>query len=195
MANICDSTFKLCSCSSEPVQKIYNVLQKLDDKKRWNIGLADLADELGIDYEARNISVRGSIYFFELDDEVNVLTISTESAWTPTVELFDAFAEQFGEDEVSVSYMAVEVGCEVFQIRDCGDFFNYDCLVSYSGEPFGDGVEEPFESVYDAIQFWCQQMHIDRAGRSDEEMRSFIEAYDYGDDSDTFFYIYDFDKE
>ncbi len=193
MSNICDSTFKICSCSAEPVQKIYNAIQKLDANKRWNISLADLADELGIDYKQRNISVRGSIYYHEQDEEVNVLTICTESAWTPTVELFDAIAEQFGEDEVSVSYMAVEVGCEVFQIRDCGEFFPYDCLVSYSGEPFGDGAEEPYESVYDAINFFCEQMHIDRDGRSDEEMRQFIEEYEFPDD--TFFYIYDFEKE
>ncbi len=155
--------------------------------------LQTLLNELGIDYKGRNISVRGSIYYHEQDEEVNVLTICTESAWTPTVELFDAIAELFGEDEVSVSYMAVEVGCEVFQIRDCGEFFPYDCLVSYSGEPFGDGAEEPYESVYDAINFFCEQMHIDRDGRSDEEMRQFIEDYEFPDD--TFFYIYDFEKE
>ncbi len=154
MANIATTDFKIQSFTSEPVQKIYDAIQKLDKNKRWNIGLADLADELGIDYQKRNISVRGSIYYHELDTQDNVLTISTESAWTPPTELFDAIAEQFGEDEVSVSFMGVEVGCEIFVIRDCGDFFNYDCLVTYSGEPFGDGAEEPYETL--VVVFRCK---------------------------------------
>ena len=37
-------------------------------------------------------------------------------------------------------------------------------------------------------------MNFSRDGRSDEDMRSFIEVFDYGDD-DTFFYLYDLERE
>ncbi len=192
MANIADTTLKLVFDEPGAAREMNEVLQQLDEKG-WNIRLCDLAERYGIDYEKEHISVRGSVNYFELDDECSVMTIDTESAWTAPVELFDAIAEKIGEG-VTVNYRCIELGCEIVQVRDSCGFFPEECLVSYSGEPFGDGAEEPFDSVYDALNNWCIKMGVEWNGRSEQEMREFIEDYDYGDD-DVYYNIYDFEFE
>ena len=84
MANICDCTYKITG-SREAVLNLYNAIKENDDNQS-NVSLYKLAEHYCIDYEKRKISVRGSIYFYELDESDNpecpVLTIETETAWT-----------------------------------------------------------------------------------------------------------------
>lgn len=192
MANICDVTYKVCG-SDHAVKNLFETIQKLDESKKWNLSLAQLAEEYGIDYDKERISVRGCVYFFDFDDPSGVLTICTETAWCGCHELFRAISEKLN-GELSISYREVECGCEIFSVHDEGDFFPEQCLVSASGEPFEDGFEEPFETIGEAVDYWCEHMQVDRQGRSDEEMRELIESYDYSD-YDTFYYIYEFDFE
>ncbi len=189
MANLATTCYKIQVQDEKVAQDIYNTLQQLDEKKGWNIRLCDLAEHYGIDYEKEHISVRGSIYYFDIDNDNMVLTIETESAWTGCHELFDAINEKLG-DCLQVNYRCIECGCEIFEVRDSGDFFPEECIVSASGEPFDDCMEDPYDSVYDAIEFWLGKMKIDRDGRTDKELLDLIESYEY-ESEDTYFYIHE----
>lgn len=54
--------------------------------------------------------------------------------------------------------------------------------------------EEPFDTVADAIEVWCEKTGIKRGERSDEEMLDYIAQYEYEDD-ETFFFINKFEFE
>ncbi len=192
MANICDTTYKITG-SHDVVNGLFKVLQQLDKQKRSNIRLCELAAIYGIDYENESISVRGEIYHFDMDENNDVLTIDVESAWTGCHVLFRSIKTKLS-DELSISYREIECGCGIYCVHDEYDFFPARCLVSANGEPFEDCMEDPYDTVSDAIDYWCESMDIARNGRSDEEMMAIINDYEY-EDEDTYFYINEFEFE
>ena len=133
-----------------------------------------LAEHYGIDYEKKGFSVRGYIYFAELDlneeNEYYVLTIETDTAWAGCHDLFYAINEIL-EDELSISYREIEPG---------GNLFEDIC--------------EIYNTIADVIKEWCSKTGIKQEKRSDEEMMEFINEYEYEND-DTFFNIYPFEYE
>ncbi len=193
MANLATTTYKICSDNMAAVHDLHEKLQQLD-KKGYNIRLCELAELYGIDYEKERISVRGSVYFFELSDLDNVLTIDTETAWTACDELFNAINEKL-DGQLSISYREIEVGCEVLCVHDEQDFFPEQVLVSCYGQVFEDGFEEPYDTASDAIDYWVEKMNFDRGQRSDKEMLEIIEEYEYPEGDDCYFYIYEFEFE
>ena len=160
-----------------------------------NIWLGDLANRYGIDYKAKGFSVRGEIYWaeYEEDDDYALLSFDTETAWTACNDFFNALNDKF-EGALSISYREIECGCGIFYVHDEGEHFPEECCVSANGEPFEEMYEEPFDTLTDAIDEWCEKMNIGRDGRSDEVMHEFIKKYEYKD-SDTYFYIYQFEFE
>lgn len=125
-----------------------------------NIWLGDLAKHYGIDFEARHISVRGLIYWAEYNEEDNILSIETESAWDRS-ELIEEINKDLGY-VLSVSFRVIECGCEVYYIHDEGNYFPEECCVSSSGEPFEDACDDVYDSVADAIKEWCSKMGIEQ---------------------------------
>ena len=67
-------------------------------------------------------------------------------------------------------------------------------MLSAYGEPFEAMNEEPFDTVADAIEVWCEKTSINRGERSDEEMLEYIAQYEYEDEK-TFFFINKFEFE
>lgn len=151
-----------------------------------NIWLGDLAKHYGIDFEARHISVRGLIYWAEYNEEDNILSIETESAWDRS-ELIEEINKDLGY-VLSVSFRVIECGCEVYYIHDEGNYFPEECCVSSSGDPFEDACDDVYDSVADAIKEWCSKMGIEQGERTNEEMMDFINEYEYGNE-ETYFYI------
>ena len=190
MANICDCTYKITG-SREAVLNLYNAIKENDDNQS-NVSLYKLAEHYCIDYEKRKISVRGSIYFYELDESDNpecpVLTIETETAWTACTLLFNIINLKLN-DELSISYREIEVGCSIFCTHDEGEWFPEQAIASSSGEPFDDVCEDAYMTFDDAINEWCEKMKFNREGRSTDEMLELIDEYEY-DDMDTYFNIY-----
>lgn len=82
--------------------------------------------------EARHISVRGHIYWAEYNEEDNILSIETETAWEKS-ELIEEI-NKVQSYPFSVSYRVCECGCEVFYVHDEGSFFTEECCVSSYGE-------------------------------------------------------------
>ena len=122
-----------------------------------------------------------------------MLSFDTETAWAACNDFFDALNEKFC-GALSISYREIECGCGIFYVHDEGEHFPEECCVSANGEPFEEMYEEPFDTLDDAIDEWCEKMNIGRDGRSDEEMHEYIKKYEYKN-SDTYFYIYQFEFE
>ncbi|MCF2553555.1 hypothetical protein, partial [Bacteroides caecigallinarum] len=125
-----------------------------------DIRLFKLAEHYGIDYEKKQISVRGHIYWAEYEeDEENdyfLLSFETETAWDACNELFFEINRILG-DELSISYRCYECGCDLFYTHYEGDFFPEECCVSSYGEPFEDACEDVFDTIGDAIAEWTSK--------------------------------------
>ena len=120
--------------------------------------------------------------------EYPVLTIKTETAWTACTLLFNSINLKLN-NELSISYREIEVGCCVFYTHDEGEWFPEQVIGSSSGEPFDDVCEDAYMTFDDAINEWCDKMKFNRDGRNTNEMLELIDQYEY-DDMDTYFNIY-----
>lgn len=193
MANLATTTYKVKG-TSEAVNNLWNALDSMGANTK-RLTLDQLAQYYGIDYEAKGICVRGEVSWAELSyaeagcDEI--LSFETETAWTACDELFEAIDKVLHE-ELSISFREIECGCGIYRVHDEGDFFPEECCVSASGEPFGEICEEPVDSESDAIKQWCCLTGVGQRGKTNEEMVSLINDYDYGDD-DTFYLIRPFE--
>lgn len=193
MANTCDTQYKITG-ERKAVADLWNTINGFDVNQK-NVWLGDVAKHYGIDYEQMGISVRGHIYWaeYEENDDYALLSFDTETAWTACNDFFDALNEKF-EGAFSISYREIECGCDIFYVHDEGEHFPEECCVSAYGEPFEAMNEEPFDTVADAIEVWCEKTGIKRGERSDEEMLDYIAQYEYEDD-ETFFFINKFEFE
>lgn len=192
MANTCDTSYKVIG-SPKAVKKLWNTLQEMEVNSK-NIYLYELAERYGIDYEKKGISVRGFIYWAEFEekesDDYCLLSFDTETAWSACDLFFDELNKALG-GELSISYREIEPGCDIYFVHDECGWFPEECCVSSSGEPFEESCSDVFSTVNDAINEWCNKMHIERGERTDAEMLEYISEYDY-DDLDTYFYINEF---
>lgn len=190
MANLATSTYKVATGSRKAMENLWNTLRKLEVNSK-NVWLGDLAEAYGIDYAAKGISVRGVIYWAELEtDETNgyyLLTFETETAWQGCHDLFWEIDRLLG-NPFSISYREIEVGCGIFCIHDEGCFFDEECCVSSNGYPFDECCEDSFDTIQDAISEWCSKMGVEQGERTDREMMELINGYEYEDDN-SYFYI------
>lgn len=193
MANTCDTQYKITG-ERKAVADLWNTINGFDVNQK-NVWLGNVAKHYGIDYEQMGISVRGHIYWaeYEENDDYALLSFDTETAWTACNDFFDALNEKF-EGAFSISYREIECGCDIFYVHDEGEHFPEECCVSAYGEPFEAMNEEPFDTVADAIEVWCEKTGIKRGERSDEEMLEYISQYEYEDEK-TFFFINKFEFE
>lgn len=189
MANNCDTTYKITG-TKKAVMDFWHALQDMGEKSS-NIYLSDIADYYGIDWKKKGISVRGHIYFSDLtskpEENFYLLTVNTDTAWSGCHELFHEINKVLW-DELSISYLEIEPGCDIYCVHDEGDFFTEECAVSCDGEPFEDIWYALFDTIDSAIEYWCDKTGESRNGRTQEEMLKFIEQYEYEFD-DTYFYI------
>ena len=188
MANQATTLYRISSDNKQSVIEFWNILQSMNVNTK-NIWLDELAKRYGIDYEARHISVRGHIYWAEYNEEDNILSIETETAWDKS-ELIEEINKVQGYP-FSVSYRVCECGCEVFYVHDEGSFFTEECCVSSYGEPFDEACEDVFATIEDAINEWTSKTCIEQGERTNEEMMNFINEYEY-ENGETYFYIYPF---
>ena len=83
MANQATTTYKVTG-SRKAVNDLWSTLQKMEVNSK-NIWLYQLAEHYGIDYETKQISVRGHIYWAEYEEDpandCYLLSFETETAW------------------------------------------------------------------------------------------------------------------
>lgn len=189
MANTCDTRYRVID-SPVVVKELWNTLQAMGVNSR-DVHLCDLAEHYGIDYEKKGISVRGHIYWAELDedesDDYCLLSFDTESAWSACDMFFDELKKTLG-GTLSISYREIEPGCEIFYVHDEYGCFPEECCVNCHGEPFEYAYYDLYNTIGDAIEEWCSKMDFSRGEKTDEEMLDFINGYEY-EDKETYFYI------
>ena len=83
MANQATTTYKVTG-TRKAVNDLWSTLQKMEVNSK-NIWLYQLAEHYGIDYETKQISVRGHIYWAEYEEDpandYYLLSFETETAW------------------------------------------------------------------------------------------------------------------
>ena len=185
MANHCYTTYKITG-SQKAVKKLWDTLVSMDVKTK-EVWLADLSEHYGIDYENRQISVRGCILCAEYEEGENLLTLRTRTAWEGCHKFFWAVNEVLGY-EMSISFREKEPDSGIFRIHDEGEFFAKICCVFSFGDPFDELYFYDFNSIEDAIQEWCSKMGVERGDKSEEEMIDYINGYEY-DEKGSYFEI------
>lgn len=174
MPNICNTS---CSITGEKtaITHLWNILQKLEVSS-CQVQLIEFAEALGIDYKQRNLYMRGGIWDaqvnLEVSDETAVLYIYTETAWYACHEFFFCMGEAI-ESELTISYMEIEPGCEIYSIHDENDSFDYVCYVAACGDRFPE-AEGPYATIEEAVDCWCEIMEVAQGSRTEEEMTEFI---------------------
>ena len=176
MANHCYTTYKITG-SQKAVKKLWDTLVSMDINTK-DVWLSDLAEHYGIDYENRQISVRGCIFYAEYEEGENLLTLRTRTAWAGCHKFFWAVNEILGY-EMSISFREKEPDSGIFRIHDEGGFFTEKCCVFSYGDPFENLYYSDFDSIESAIQEWCSKMGVERGDKSEEEMLDYINRYDY----------------
>ena len=115
MANLATTTYKVTG-TREAVNNLGTTFQDMEVDSK-DIRLFKLAEHYGIDYEKKQISVRGHIYWEEYEEEEEndyyLLSFDTETAWDACNELFFEINRILG-DELSISYRCCESGCDLF---------------------------------------------------------------------------------
>lgn len=113
---------------------LWNTLQKMEVNSK-DVWLGDLAEHYGIDYEKRQISVRGHIYYADMADggekEDSLLTIETETARSGCHAFFHAINRKL-KGGLSISYRETESGCGIYYVHDEGGFFTEVPMASLS---------------------------------------------------------------
>lgn len=194
MANTCDTAYKLYG-SKESINSIWNVLTEMGIEEDI-VWLWDLAEHCGIDYEERGYSVRGNIWSAtcpETEDEISTMVIRTETAWVGCHEVVRAIIEKAGGEDISISYMEIEPGCEVFCIHDEQDFFPFEYYATASG--IFEDIEGVYTTMDEAIEAWAEAADQERLSDNNEMMKV-IERFneEHMDDGD-YFKIYEFKAE
>ena len=189
MANCCFTTYKITG-TKKAIMNLDQTLESMNVNTE-DVLLADLADRYGIDYLNRRIAVRGHIFKAvnesNADKDYYMLSIETETAGAGCHRFFYALKKVL-DNELCISYREIESGCDRFRVHDEDEFFKEECCVSSSGEPFEEWLDEPVETIYEAIKLWCTKMGVERGYRSEEEMIEYINNYVYKN-SNTYYYI------
>ena len=192
MANICETIYILKGEKSI-ISDFAGTVDAVAAKNRGHVFLGDLAEAFGIDAEHECIDTRGEFGDYDISLDGTEMTFYIYSKWADLRELFDMIKEKLGE--VSLSYIAVETGCELFDKHDEDDDF-IDCEVYVSaGGPTFDDNEEQATSVVMAVDDWFGIMGIERPKDMDySELVDFINDYEDYDDECDFYNIYYFEN-
>lgn len=132
-------------------------------------------------------------YFVDLGytDDAIILSVDEENIWESCFNDLKELNETEFNNELIISMRVIDESYKDFFIHDDAGFFTEDVVISSSGI-FEDNFCEPF-SVKDAIMMWCDIMDKEQGNRTDDEMISYINNYDYDDEDDTL-KIYKFEK-
>ena len=94
--------------------------------------LGNVTREFGIDFEAEEISVRGSIDC--VDEDTN--TIYTDTAWVPKLQMWNAiiakhYSDDSGEPLIYFDWLAEEFGCDIYCTNNISEFSGMNYCVDY----------------------------------------------------------------
>lgn len=124
-------------------------------------------------------------YFVDLgySDDAILLSVDEENIWESCFDDLKDLNETEFNNELIISMMVIDYSYKDFLIHDDFGFFTEDVVVS-SGGIYDDNFCEPC-SVKEAIMMWCDIMDQEQGNRTDDEMISYINNYNY-DEEDGF---------
>ena len=151
MSNTCFTTYKVVSENKKDVTKLFKTIKRLDGRKTplvkngWydpKLWLGCLVKALGGD--PNKVYCRGTITFYELEDDV--LTLNTETAWAEMQETRHFIESCFSD--MKIYYIEEESGCEIFNTNDSEGIYFKD---RYYLDGFDDS--EYFETLEEAAKY------------------------------------------
>ena len=151
MSNTCFTTYKVVSEKKKDVTKLFKTIKRLDGRKTplvkngWydpKLWLGCLVKALGGD--PQKVYCRGTITFYEMEDDV--LTLNTETAWAEMAETRLFIESCF--PGMKIYYIEEESGCERFYTNDSEGIYFKD---RYYLDGFDDS--EYFETLEEAAKY------------------------------------------
>lgn len=151
MSNTCFTTYKVVSEKKKDVTKLFKTIKRLDGRKTplvkngWydpKLWLGCLVKALGGD--PQKVYCRGTITFYEMEDDV--LTLNTETAWAEMSETRHFIESCF--PGMKIFYIEEESGCERFYTNDSEGIYFKD---RYYLDGFDDS--EYFETLEEAAKY------------------------------------------
>lgn len=187
MANICETIYILKGEKSI-ISDFAGTVDAVAAKNRGHVFLSDLAEAFGIDVEYEGVDARGEFNDYDISLAGTQMTFYTYSKWVDCQELFDMIKEKLGD--VTLSYLAVEPGNEVFHKHDeDNDFVDDECYVCTGGPTFED-EEEQSTNIVMAVDNWFGIMGLDRPeGSTYMDLVDYINDYEDYKDEDDFYSI------
>lgn len=114
MANICVTDIYFTGDNPADMRKLYKFLK--DNKNDTLYSYLELA---GID--PKLYSCKGNVIYldeFDNDDAIYDISISVESAWTPTMKVWVDILNKLKLNDIEINYITEEVGQNIFYASD-----------------------------------------------------------------------------
>ena len=192
MSNTCFTTYKVVSENKKDVTKLFKTIKRLDGRKTplvkngWydpKLWLGCLVKALGGD--PQKVYCRGTITFYEMEDDV--LTLNTETAWAEMSETRHFIESCF--PGMKIYYIEEESGCERFYTNDSEGIYFKD---RYYLDGFDDS--EYFETLEEAAKYVKEIVGHDVEAdlkAIDKALSDYVEEHEE-DDPDCYYSFHEF---
>ena len=192
MSNTCFTTYKVVSENKKDVTKLFKTIKRLDGRKTplvkngWydpKLWLGCLVKALGGD--PQKVYCRGTITFYEMEDDV--LTLNTETAWAEMSETRHFIESCF--PGMKIFYIEEESGCERFYTNDSEGIYFKD---RYYLDGFDDS--EYFETLEEAAKYVKEIIGHDVEAdlkAIDKALSDYVEEHEE-DDPDCYYSFHEF---
>lgn len=192
MSNTCFTTYKVVSENKKDVTKLFKTIKRLDGRKTplvkngWydpKLWLGCLVKALGGD--PQKVYCRGTITFYEMEDDV--LTLNTETAWAEMSETRHFIESCF--PGMKIFYIEEESGCERFYTNDSEGIYFKD---RYYLDGFDDS--EYFETLEEAAKYVKEIVGHDVEAdfdAIDKVLSDYVEEHEE-DDPDCYYSFHEF---
>ena len=192
MSNTCFTTYKVVSENKKDVTQLFKTIKRLDGRKTplvkngWydpKLWLGCLVKALGGD--PQKVYCRGTITFYEMEDDV--LTLNTETAWAEMSETRHFIESCF--PGMKIYYIEEESGCERFYTNDSEGIYFKD---RYYLDGFDDS--EYFETLEEAAKYVKEIIGHDVEAdfdAIDKALSDYVEEHEE-DDPDCYYSFHEF---
>lgn len=177
-------------------EEVSDLSKKMEDLEKMNkplvangfgnTWLGNLVETFGENWE--NVYCRGEWTDRIYDEENNILTFTTETAWREMYEWRKFIESQY--KTVKMLFVTEESGCGIYQTNDMeGIFFKAKYVLDY-----GEDVEY-FETIDEAVSFIENLTGVEIDDKTvngiNEKLNSYVED---NDDEDLFFSFHEFEE-
>ena len=192
MSNTCFTTYKVVSENKKDVTQLFKTIKRLDGRKTplvkngWydpKLWLGCLVKALGGD--PQKVYCRGTITFYEMEDDV--LTLNTETAWAEMAETRHFIESCF--PGMKIYYIEEESGCEIFNTNDSEGIY-------FKDRYYLDGFEESeyFETLEEAAKYVKEIVghEVEATVKAiDKALSDYVEEHEE-DDPDCYYSFHEF---